>query len=116
MASCAGKPPPFTTWAMDRSIASAIIGSSCSVRQPIVANLVQEFQTLYEKRELAALDCVNAVQFVLAFFEVQDFEQSRTILQTALDAHKRADDAIAAFHARISEKENQSHGNNRSAA
>lgn len=81
-------------------------------------NTAQEFQTLCEKRELAALDCVNAVQFVLAFFEVQDFEQSRTILQTALDAHKHADDAIAAFHQRLrlnSTKENQPDGN-RSAA
>ena len=73
-----------------------------------------EFQTLSEKRDLAAWNCVNAIQFVLAFFEANEFERSREILQEALDLHKKADQAIADFHlsrrlqART-EKENSHH-------
>ena len=80
-----------------------------------MAELAQEFQRLCDRRDLAALNCVNAIQFVLSVWEAQEFERSRSMLERALDLHKRADDAISEFHKSISEKENQSDGN-RSAA
>jgi hypothetical protein len=74
------------------------------------------FQRLYDRREMAALNCVNAIQFVLAVFpstgKAQDLERSRQILQNALDEHKQADDAITEFHAQHIQrlkKENSTH-------
>jgi hypothetical protein len=67
-----------------------------------------EFQRLYDSRELAALNCVNAIQFVLAFFEAQDFEGARKHLQHALDQHKAADDAITEFHKSQTQKKENS--------
>lgn len=69
-----------------------------------------ELQSLLEKRDLMAYNCVNAIQFVLSVFEAQDFEQSREYLEAALDRHKKADDAVTEFHqqyARNLKKENQ---------
>lgn len=75
-----------------------------------MADILAEFEKLQERRELAAVHCVSAIQFVLLMFEAQDFEPARKHLQDALDQHKAADAAISEFHARISKKENQSHG------
>jgi hypothetical protein len=57
-----------------------------------------EFQRLYDSRELAALNCVNAIQFVLAMFEEKEFAKARPHLQHALGLHKEADDAITEWH------------------
>jgi len=70
----------------------------------------EQFQILCDRRDLSAYNCANAIQFVLSFFEAQDFEQSREYLQSALDQHQEADDAITEFHLRISLKEKQSDG------
>ena len=67
-----------------------------------------EFQRLCERRDLMALNCVNAINFVLLMFEAQNFERSREHLQHALDQHKEADLAITEFL--NSKKENQHHG------
>jgi hypothetical protein len=75
-----------------------------------------EFETLLQRRELAAVTCVTAIQFVLLMFEAQDFEPARKYLQDALDQHKAIDQAIAAFHARHFKKENQSDGNRSSSS
>lgn len=73
-------------------------------KTPNSEQLTLEFQRLSELRDLAAYNCVNAIQFVLAVFEAQEFERSRQMLQEALDAHKRADEAITEFHVRLSRK------------
>jgi hypothetical protein len=81
--------------------------------------LARELEILSNKRELAALNCVNAIQFVLLMFEADDFNRARQHLQEALDGHKKADDAVSEFHVRLShqlKKENQSHGRNQSVA
>lgn len=67
------------------------------------------FQKRYDQRELAALNCVNAVQFVLSVFEAQDFEQSREMLQRALDGYRQADDAITEFHSQLKKENSQCH-------
>lgn len=72
--------------------------------------LKDEFQKLYDRRELATWNCVNAVQFVLWAFEAQDFEQTREMLQRAFDGYKQADDAITEFHSQL-KKENSTDGN-----
>jgi hypothetical protein len=78
------------------------------------AETLAEFQMLFDRRELATLNCVNAIQFVLAVFEAQEFEESRRMLADALNQYRAADDAITAFHVRITKKENTN--GNRSAA
>lgn len=61
------------------------------------AESLAQFQRLTDRRELAALHCVNAIQFVLAVFEAQTFAESRQMLQDALDQHRAADDAVTQF-------------------
>jgi hypothetical protein len=61
-------------------------------------NQAREFQELCDRRDLAAYNCANAIQFCLSIFEAQDFEKSREHLQNALDGYKQADDAVTAFH------------------
>lgn len=77
--------------------------------------LPAEFQRLCERRDLAAYNCVNAIQFVLAMFEAQTFEQSREYLQLALEQHKEADLEVTRFIRIHLEQEKQNDGN-RSAA
>ena len=82
----------------------------CNV--PDNVNFAAELVKLLERRELSALNCVGAIQFVLSVFEAQEFDKSRQYLQDALDQHKAADRAIAEFHLRHVnhlKKENQSH-------
>lgn len=75
-----------------------------------------EFQRLQDSRDLMAYNCVNAIQFVLAFFEAQDFEGARKHLQHALDQHKAADDAITEFHKQQAANQKKENTNVRSAA
>jgi len=77
---------------------------------------LKQFESLCSARELAAIHCVSAIQFVLCVFEAQDFEQARQILAEALSVYKRADQTIANFHlSRIQqakrEKEKHANGN-----
>lgn len=76
------------------------------------------FQTLCEKRECAALNCVNAIQFVLSMLEAQTFDDSRAMLQRALDLYKEADQRITEFHVQNANPSAQgdSHNGNRTAA
>lgn len=80
--------------------------------------LTTHFQSLCEKRELAALNCVNAIQFVLSVFEAQEFEKSRTCLEDALDLYKQADQRITEFHVQNANQsaQGESHDGNRTAA
>lgn len=59
---------------------------------------LRKFQRLCEQRDLAALNCVHAVQFVLAVFEAQDFADARQHLERALELHQQADQAVSEFH------------------
>ena len=72
-----------------------------------------EFQSLTEKRELAAFRCVSTVKVALLFFESELFEQTQEQLRRAVAEFDAADQAITAFHKRhaTSEKESTSHGN-----
>ena len=82
-----------------------------------MANPAHEFQRLCDRRDVAALNCVNAIQFVLAVWEAQTFAESRQMLEDALAGHKCADQAITEFHRQhklANQKEN--HDGNRSAA
>lgn len=54
-------------------------------------------QYLIDQREIALLNCPNAIQFVLSMFEAQDFEQSRKYLQDAFDQFQLADRNLAKF-------------------
>jgi len=73
-----------------------------------VNNFAAECQRLTERRDLSAYNCVNAIRDVLNFFEAQDFEQSRQMLQDALDLHKDADRAITEFHKSQTQKKENS--------
>lgn len=77
-----------------------------------------EFQRLCEKRECAALNCVNAIQFVLSVFEAQTFEESREMLQRALHLYQQADHEITDFHVRNANQsaQGESHNGNSTAA
>jgi hypothetical protein len=73
---------------------------------------LSEFQRLCDKRECAALNCVNAIQFVLSMFEAQTFEQSREMLQRALDLYKEADRRITECHVQNANQSAQGEPNN----
>lgn len=66
------------------------------------------FAELCMQRDLAAYNCVGAIQFVLSNFEVHDFEQTEKHLRHALDLFVHADQRITDFHKRL-EKENSAH-------
>ena len=79
--------------------------------------LLAEFQRLSEKRDLAAYNAVNAIQFVLSFWEAQTFEDSRQMLQAALEQFQQSDREITEFHhLLVPKKENHSNGNHTTAA
>lgn len=63
----------------------------------MASNTSEIRQTLNDQRDIALLNCANAIQFVLAMFEAQDFEQSRKYLQDALDQFQLADRNLAKF-------------------
>ena len=76
------------------------------------APLGSEFQRLCDRRDLAAYNCVNAIQFVVSVWEAQDFEQSKEMLQRALDLHKEADQTITEFHVRHAQKSTKGDSSN----
>lgn len=56
------------------------------------------FAELCMRRDLAAYNCVGAIQFVLSNFEAQDFEEAETHLRRALNLFQRADQSITEYH------------------
>lgn len=62
-----------------------------------VASLA-EFQSLMEKRELAAFRCVSAVKVALCWFEAELYQNTEEHLRRAVAEFDAADQAILAFH------------------
>lgn len=79
-----------------------------------MADLLAEFQSLLDKRELAAVRLVGTVDSVISFFEAQDYEQALFQLKRARDEYNAVDRQISEFHK--SHTGDNRHGNRTNAA
>jgi hypothetical protein len=79
-----------------------------------VANQLQEFQRLCDRRDLAAYRVAGTVSTVIAFWECQSHDEALALLKTARDEFDAAANDITEFL--NSKKESQSDGNDNSSA
>lgn len=77
-----------------------------------MASAFTEFQSLCNRRELAAHQLVGVAKIASAYLNLGEFQKAQNLLQGAVLDYELADDKISAFHeAQIQSKENSVHGN-----